>query len=70
MISRQQLWSVLIRSRNSEYHWIFTVFGQISKWLLVSRQFRKMKFKKKKEAVAPANTKKETKFGLSMFTGR
>ena len=56
MISRLQFWSVLIRSRNSEYPWIFTVLGQISKWLLVSRQFRKMKFLAVKEAAAPANT--------------
>ena len=30
-------------SRNSEYPWIFTVLGRDSKWLLVSRQFQKMK---------------------------
>ena len=30
--------------RNSEYPWIFTVLRRDSKWLLVSRQFPKMKF--------------------------
>ena len=43
-ISGQQFSRVLIGSGNLEYPWIFTVLGRNSTWLLVSRQFQKMKF--------------------------
>jgi len=59
---------VLIGSLNSEYPWIFIVLGRDSKWLLVPCQFQKM-ILVVNEAAAPKNTKKETKFGLSVFTG-
>ena len=70
-ISGQHISRFLIGSRNWEYLWISTVLGRDSKWLFVSRQFRKMKFLTVNEAAAPTNTaKKETQFGLSVFTGR
>ena len=46
-ISEQQFSRLLIGSRNSEYPWIFTVLGRVSKWLLVSWQFQKITFVRK-----------------------
>ena len=46
-ISEQQFSHLLIGPPNSEYPWIFTVLGRVSKWLLVSWQFQKITFLRK-----------------------
>ena len=45
-ISEEQFSRVLIGSRNSEYHWLFTILRPEPTWRLVSRHFRKTKFER------------------------
>ena len=59
---------VLIGSLNSEYPWIFTVLG--FKMAPCFATVSKDKILEVNEAAAPVITKRETKFGLSAFTGR
>ena len=65
-ISGQRFSRVLISSRNSNYHWIFTVLGRGIENGFSSKD----EILEVHEAAAPTNTKIETKSGLSAFTGR
>ena len=64
---------VLIGSRNLEYPWIFAVLGLIQNSVKMASRFAtvsKDEILAVNETAAPTNTKKQTKFGLSVFTGR
>ena len=61
---------VPIGSRNSDYPSTVAVLGQELKRASRFMTVLKGEILAVNEAAAPTNTKKETKFGLSVFTGR
>ena len=60
---------VLIGSRNSDYPSTFALLGQELKRASRFMTVLKGEILAVNEAAAPTNTKKETKFGLSLITG-